>query len=475
MNRKLQNVMQCKIRSSVQLLIPCGAQPFEFRNAARLNLLRARATRQQVETAAYLAPFQKGKGERSYMKAYALNVIPYALLLIVLFINVFMQTVNAAEDLRDLQSDGGWMAIVGDVADDTEAGPFLGDEIGRTICTDGTDLYRASGPLIAISNKIYKLEFKEHKWKKSLYGGKCKGEYIVQELLARNIETNETSTLISAAPFLKEAKECVSSGLRELLHPDQAILNGTVENCYGRNAEYVHKINILSVYNDHISIHATTYANSPFAAHGNFSGSWQTYKIDSVKLVPSCKWLLTSQVERQAWKQLAKSDAKFVLTEDDNGETTVRPECRAGFALVPGAGFCNLEYAVTACAGAHYDVDDSTVVKLVAGCRSPAELKSAKFVQAHPHLLQWKSLPFYSVSPDQAAVIYQLKNNLYWQNVNGGKAILVSPIHKVRGIQWVQKKIVTKEVVSKLLTKQTPAAPAKKAIVREPEAQKVRQ
>jgi hypothetical protein len=57
------------------------------------------------------------------------------------------------------------------------------------------------------------------------------------------------------------------------------------------------------------------------------------------------------------------------------------------------------------------------------------------FIAAHPKLVEWDKVSFYTVSPDKSVVVYGLNGNLYWQGATG-KPRLLGPVKSVHGLQW---------------------------------------
>lgn len=58
-----------------------------------------------------------------------------------------------------------------------------------------------------------------------------------------------------------------------------------------------------------------------------------------------------------------------------------------------------------------------------------------EFIDAHPKLVEWDKVSFYTIAPDKSAVVYGLNGNLYWQPATG-KAHVVGPVKNVHGLQW---------------------------------------
>jgi hypothetical protein len=60
------------------------------------------------------------------------------------------------------------------------------------------------------------------------------------------------------------------------------------------------------------------------------------------------------------------------------------------------------------------------------------------FVKLHPKFLPWKKLNFYTVAPDQSAVVYSQRGQLFWKNLDSSMRLL-GRIREVNGVQWVNE------------------------------------
>lgn len=197
-------------------------------------------------------------------------------------------------------------------------------------------------------------------------------------------------------------------------------------------------ISIRSIFNECISIDCVgdEYAIASLASER--SRSWKTFQMAEKGLtrVGASKTVVAQAQQAYA----ARAAASALVDEYDDPDED--------YLLMPNRGGIAIEFGCTL----RDDPGDKNLyrIRLDDGEALPESLSRSRdlFMQENPDLIEWSETEFYSVAPDQSAVVYLEDGTLYWKNKAGFKRAL-GQVSTLRGFQWINtRRLSTSELYS---------------------------
>jgi hypothetical protein len=206
-------------------------------------------------------------------------------------------------------------------------------------------------------------------------------------------------------------------------------------------------MNVLSIVEGFVGLEIVTNEMRPFAAHPGHDRDWLTLNVKRNGPVRIWPKDLPHSV-------LATAMYTFDKDENNGGYKPIKdlPEVIDStwrkylqrtvefnnFILCPTNGGISyrfgMPYREQSARGTVDIVDVSGSSLLIAR----DEKNRGDFVKLHPKFLPWKKLNFYTVAPDQSAVVYSQSGHLFWKNIDSSVRFL-GRIREVNGIQWVNE------------------------------------
>ena len=290
-----------------------------------------------------------------------------------------------------------------------------------TTWSDGTNTRKFDGVIASMGGKLWALQVVTAKDRGACKQGKYPFAYEVDQLVAQPSGGGESKVLFgdtalaSAKAVMKDHLDACD-GIKPLPGaPD------TTES-YERT-----KLNILSVYNNALGMEQVTESFAYGKPNPMALDDWASYRLDKDCADKVSKKFLPPDAT-------AKANEKFAALAAAERDP-FSPADMSHWVLVPSGGGMSVEFGVPSTTNPPKSIVRVVRVDGDSGAKDDYSTMRAAFVTAHPSLVEWSKVGFYTISPDQSVVVFTNGPDLYWQPVSG-KPKVIGQVKNVRGWQW---------------------------------------
>jgi len=304
-----------------------------------------------------------------------------------------------------------------------------------TILSDGTKTKSLPGLFLSSSHALHKLEIK-NETKKIVGANGYFITYDIDRLFLRKLGESASHCVLgdeAMADARKSAanhlQECKSRRPRFMAAKDRAQL-----------AKYF-KILPECVYHGIIGIQAYKATDFPVLS------CFRETNIGSYRIKDGALLLLDEKaLPKECLDSLQKQfDA---LSKSDRESYGFRPDKFAQYLIIPSPAGAKVDVFLT------YNLSRFSKCQVLhagetTGVAPGVEAARSDFRYRNGQLLPKDKLTFASVSPDASALIYAARGKLFWLPANG-RAQELANIDEVRGIQWLDKEMLTPAVLGEL-------------------------
>lgn len=393
--------------------------------------------------------------------------------LIVMFTAMSVPTAMAIEPAKT--SSPQWLILVHDMTSSYEQ---LDEarQYWQTIVANETVMTKHKGVLINLYGHPVKLNIntktRQYTYTKPAWQNKYCFEYIADRLVAAPLSKAAPQVLMgqkylnqigqmkreyfAEGDAEKGCNDDINAEIAYSLDPELAKTrkHQPIDEKYDQTFSTSKIINILGIYQNWISLEINTNDSHPKAAHPRHERDWKTYKQNIAG-----KYLMPFKAIQLPPAMVAQAVKTFNSAEDnsgyDNGKepwptkpSSARISAWLGrnpqydhFVIKPAGGGVAVQFglpnATQDARGTVYQVDSEPFAL------DPATtLRTKIFIAKHPHLINWGQVDFYTIAPDNSAIVYCRQSKLYWQTP-GIKPKFLGTLHCPSGYQWLNLSTLT--------------------------------
>lgn len=290
-----------------------------------------------------------------------------------------------------------------------------------TYWADSVKSKRLDGAALSLSGHLYLLKIVSESKRDTCPKGKFPFSYAIDQLVAEPLGAGDAITLAGQSNL---------ASARDLLRDHVASCDG-IKSLPGRpdsTESYERmRLGLVGTFGDYLGIEQVS-ESFPFTRPKPVAlADWSCYRYRDEDLWKAGKKVLPDGA-------LAEAQARFNKLGQTEKDPYSPPDF-SHFVMAPSAGGVAIEFAVPGTSEGSQGTVKVVRVDVPKGLKDEYGKTVQAFVAAHPKLVDWARATFYTVAPDQSAVVYVLNGNLYWQPATG-KARVVGPVKSVRGFQW---------------------------------------
>jgi len=296
-----------------------------------------------------------------------------------------------------------------------------------TIWSDGEKTTRLSGVVLGSSERLFRLTVANTNKTESCPNGSFPFSYSVDELTAQPLSGGTPRVWLGqgALAIARSAMRMHLASCKEFTSYKGS--NPTADS-YERT-----RIRFEALYGRYVGIEELVESQGHGQSNAIVLFDWGVHSLFSRAISRTDKRLLTKQEIEQAKQQYLKR-VNHTLKEP-------RTSHLLNYVLVPSGGGAAAEFAIAESEKPPLNL--ATVrVKIKRDLLPWYDHWRRAFVAAHPDLIPWETVSFYTISPDKSAVVYEQDHLLYWQGLSSGPKRL-SETHEVRGWQWHESRLIT--------------------------------
>lgn len=325
---------------------------------------------------------------------------------------------TTAVGLPSLAKTAAWQVLILDQSS-AKTAPNLANWV--TIASNGLKTKRFDAPVVSLDGHPYTLRLTTERRKDACPAGKFPFSYEVDQLIATPLSGGQPIILIGQSA-LQSAKDLMKEhlascdGIKPL--PGSPVTTESYEKS---------RVSLLSIFQDNLGLEVISESFAYGKPKAMVYCDWASYRFKNGDLFKRGKKILPDGATTEATSKFLK------LPSDERDDFS--PADLSHFVLVPRGGGVVVEFGVPATADSQM-----ATVKMVRTDRTyePKDEYSklrGSFMRAHPKLIAWDKVSFYTVAPDQSAVVFARDGKLYWQALSGA-AKLIGRVKEVRGWQW---------------------------------------
>src|SRR5579875_1002896 len=290
----------------------------------------------------------------------------------------------------------------------------------RTIYADAQHSISLDGIILSFRQRLLRLQVVNHAETARCPDGGFPFSYSVDELIGHPLDRSPPTVLLGLGQ-LSLARSAMRMHLASCPEFKKDGKGATEGLSYERT-----RLRLVSVYDHYAGIQEVTESRGFGQKSPVVLFDCGPYRITPHTLIRLDKRLIREPVISKARQEYQK------LPPSERG--TAREFHLHDYVLVPAGGGAAAEFLLPAGNGPNWHFLPLTVPVSHPLPGRYDQLRDA-FVAAHPHLIPWTKALFYTISPDQTAVVYAVDRGLFWKGLTS-EPRLIGHVNEVRGWQW---------------------------------------
>jgi hypothetical protein len=277
----------------------------------------------------------------------------------------------------------------------------------KTLYCDGHSSKVFNAPVFSDGTKLWWLKRKKIEKRIPCTNGYF--SYKAVQMLAVSFTDNKTVLLAGESP--KEMSETLRDFKEsQMMVEDQS---GTFSH---------NQIRLLGMFEDKLAFEYGREEYGCGAAHTAACSHWEVCKFRHGKVTKS-KFRIANSAVQSALKHHDKfSESQAFARPDENWSEPI---------LIPSRRYADVEFLCV------YNTAPARYHELK--IRVPHPEHGETVHQIRKCMKIYPAAKFLSVSPDSRCIVYELKGQLFWKELDSGKSIAMGGVRNIRGVQWLPR------------------------------------